>query len=596
MKTQTLLIVSELFVAESKTIFPDFVTCSTRLLPPKNASVPECYKFFKGFDETIIITLPEELPLEQTIKKLAINAAFAGEIIASTCDSFDNFGCHLLEPSNAKNFRVLLKPKEFVETVESWPALKPENHITAKPEFPINTLPKVAADFIQIVSDSTATPLDFSGVGVLGAMATALGASCRLEIKSGWHEYPGIWIAIAARPGSAKSPALAACFKPIFSIQKDLNQKFRQAMNFYQEAKERAKKDPSSEIPNKPNPEFIVLGDSTQESLIKTLSENPRGGGIFSDELLGWLGCHGKYQSGGGNDREAFLQIWSNSPVSHHRKHDGNIFADRPVLTIIGNVTPSGLPKLAGNSVDGFLNRFLITNPNERTSKFSRTGISEGAQLTYLKFIRKLWELEPDCKDAFATLPKTVYLSEAALDILEAFHNEIQEELASDTVPEIFRGSFSKGPSQLARLALILHAGKFVSGEIDDFFRLDENTMAAAVELVQYFFKQILALETDFHAGASRAETIRSKILSWLKNRSSNPKFKGLPASWHDIRHDCRRSLTLANGKIDDYALEQALDGLQATGHIRLEYPQNNQGKQLRPLVYVNPALSQISQ
>lgn len=593
---KTLLVVSDAFFAESKTIFPDFVTCSTRLLPPKNASVPECYKFFKGLEEVIVITLPEEKPLEESVKKLAVRAAFAGEIIASTCDSFDNFGCHLLDQSNAKNFRVLLKPQEIVEPGEIWPALKPENQTTTKESFPIHCLPKVAADFVQIVSDSTATPLDFSGVGVLGAMATALGASCRLEIKSGWHEYPGIWIAIAARPGSAKSPALAACFKPVFSIQKDLNQKFRQAMSFYQEGKERAKKDPSAELPSKPNPEFIVLGDATQEALIKFLAENPRGGGIFSDEILGWLGCHGKYQSGGGNDRQTFLEIWSNSPVSHHRKHDGTIFSDRPVLTIVGGITPSGLPKLAGNSVDGFLNRFLLTNPNERPSKFSRTGISEGAQLTYLKFIRKLWELEPDCKDAFNIMPKTVYLSEAALDILEAFHNEVQEELTGNNIPEIFRGSFSKGPSQLARLALILHAGKFVSGEIDDFFRLDENTMAAAVELVAYFLNHLRIMETDFHAGASRAETIRSKILSWLKNRSSNPKFKGLPASWHDIRHDCRRSLTLANGKIDDYALEQTLEGLQATGHIKLEFPQNSQGKQLKPLVYINPALSQISQ
>ena len=214
-------------------------------------------------------------------------------------------------------------------------------------------------------------PKDFPALGILGACACAIGASTRLEIKAGWQEFAVLWLALCARPGAAKSPSLNACFKPVRGIQKELNLKHSQAMSAYKDKMSKAKKDPIAELPVKPIAEFLLLGDITQEMLARTLAESPRGGAILSDELTSWLGSHDKY-SKGGNDRQMYLSLWSSLPLSVHRKGDGVTTVALPVLSVVGGLTPSSLPRLHGGQEDGFLSRILCACPEERQSIYTK--------------------------------------------------------------------------------------------------------------------------------------------------------------------------------------------------------------------------------
>ena len=476
---------------------------------------------------------------------------------------------------------------------EPWPDLPTGKELPKKKPFPLAALPKQAQAFCEAVSAAMQTPQDFAAIGILGAMACAIGASARLEVKPGWIEHTVLWLALCARPGAAKSPSLNACFKPIRGIQKELNFKYLQAMTAYREKLAQAKKDPTVELPAKPVAEFLLLGDVTQEALVRTLSESPRGGAILSDELTGWLGSHDKY-SGKGNDRQAYLSLWSSLPLSVHRKLDGVISVNLPVLSLIGGLTPSSLPRLHGGSEDGFLSRILIACPEERQGFYTTEGISTAQALDYGAFIRKLWELEPEHRDEAGVTPKTVRLNEDSEALFESFYNEMQASLAGDGIPSLLRGTFSKAPSQVARIALVLHCGRQVSVEEHDPHRLSVDTMDAAIEIVRYFLSHLKSMESLFHQGATRAEIIRGKVLVWLKQQAKN--LVGLPATWSKLRHDVRCSITLHDGKIDDRALVQCLEGLQATGHIRLKYPQDKSGYSLKPLIFINPSLSQLSQ
>ena len=160
-----------------------------------------------------------------------------------------------------------------VETIDrsDWQELTGETGDKPEP-FPMMALPKEARDFCEAVSSSMGTPQDFAALGILGAMACAIGASTRLEVKAGWQEFAVLWLALCARPGAAKSPSLNACFKPIRGIQQELNLKHSQAMNAYREKMAQAKKDPIAEVPVKPVAEFLLLGDVTQEALVRTLN------------------------------------------------------------------------------------------------------------------------------------------------------------------------------------------------------------------------------------------------------------------------------------------------------------------------------------
>ena len=530
-----------------------------------------------------------------------------------------------------------------VETYErsDWQELTGETGDKLEPEpFPMMALPREARDFCEAVSSSMGTPQDFAALGILGAMACAIGASTKIEIKPGWQEFAVLWLALCARPGAAKSPSLNACFKPIRGIQQELNIRYSQAMSAYREkvaqaknplSKElpappvkqakkftkqevikfplpaspvtqakgtpaselpapsvtQAKYAPALELPAKPVAEFLLLGDVTQEALVRTLAESPRGGAILSDELTGWLGSHDKY-SKGGNDRQAYLSLWSSLPLSVHRKLDGVVTVALPVLSVIGGLTPSSLPRLHGGAEDGFLSRILIACPGERQAIYTKQGITAAQALAYGAFIRKLWEFAPEHQDEHGITPRTIVLSEEAEEIFELFYNEMQASLTGDAIPGVMRGTFSKAPSQVARIALVLHCARNVSEEESDPYRLSADTMGAAIEIVKYFLSHLKALEGSFHHGFTRSQEIQSRVIEWLRRFKDN--CRGVDAGWTELRHGCRRAIELPDGKLDDRALEECLLSLEANGVIKL-LSRRSSRRILKPLIAINPFL-----
>ena len=587
---KTLLIVADQFYGESKSFFgKDFTILQASYLIPDNSTFDDCYKLFSPYTEIIIVMDSEDSTLADSVKRLAVHGGFTGTILATICQSVADIPMLLLL-ENASNFTTVLKP------YSSWPSLQKENDKPPKAPFPLRALPLPMQAYCKAVAESTGTPIDYAALAVLGAMAGAIGASTKLMIKDGWEEYAVLWLALCAEAGTTKTPVIKSCFKPIRGIQSELNKRYQMALKNFSDAKERAKKDPVSETPTKPEPQYLYLVDTTQEGLIKTLADNPRGGCLVSDEITSWLGSHDKY-TGKGNDRPFYLSLWSSTAYSSNRKGGGNLSVELPVLSVIGGLTPSSLPKLHGGQEDGFLSRFLIACPDKTKSYFNRTGVSEAVQLAYDSFIRKLWELEPDHIDDESISPKRVVLSEDALEVFAAFANAIEDEKHSGDIPTILKGAWSKAPAQVGRIALVLHCGRQLSGEDDDPHRLSADCMSAAILIARYFLSHLSSMEGLFHVGVTKAEKVRIKVILWLKEHSSHPKYKGLPASWHKIRRgNVSRDITNRDGKIDDQALKQCLEGLEATGHVRLEYPQDKYGYDMKPLVHIHPSLSQISQ
>ncbi len=585
---KTLLIVADQFYGESKSFFgKDFTILQASYLIPDNSTFDDCYKLFSPYTEIIIVMDSEDSTLADSVKRLAVRGGLTGTILATICQSVADIPMLLL-PKNAANFTTVLKP------YSSWPSLPKENEKPPKEPFPLIALPEPMQAYCKAVSESTGTPIDYAAIPILGAMAGAIGASTKLMIKDGWEEYAVLWLALCADPGTTKTPVIKSCFKPIRGIQSELHKRYQVALKNFNDAKEKARRDPKSETPTKPEPQYLYLVDTTQEGLIKTLADNARGGCLVSDEITSWLGSHDKY-TGKGNDRPFYLSLWSSTAYSSNRKGGSNTAVELPVLSVIGGLTPSSLPKLHGGQEDGFLSRFLIACPEKIKSYFNKTGISEAVQLAYDSFIRKLWEIEPDHIDDESISPKRVVLSEDALEVFAAFANAIEDEKHSVDMPPILKGAWSKAPAQLARIALVLHWGRQLSGEENDPHQLSADCMDAAILITRYFLSHLRSMEGLFHIGATKAEEVRIKVILWLKKYSSNPKNNGLPARWHDIRHDVRCSITNHDGKADNRFLEQCLEGLQATGHIRQVYPQDKSGYDLKPLVHINPSLSQIS-
>ena len=455
--------------------------------------------------------------------------------------------------------------------------LKTNDDTNAREPFPMLALPEAARDFCEAVSDSTGTPPDFGAVSALGCMSGAIGASTRLEVKPGWHEHAVLWLATVAEPGSAKTPVQSLVLKPLREIQGELSSRFQQEVKDY---------DAESDD-KKPELKVMLYGDCTQEGLFKSLASSPRGGLLVSDEITGWIQSHNKYQKGG-NDRQAYLSLWSSTAVSILRKQDGICFIPLPVLSICGGLTPSSLPSLHGGNEDGFLSRFLISCPDKRKQTYSEVGVSEGAQYAWEVFIKHLWGIEPEVNGGGVWLPATVKLSSEAHALFKKFFNDIHTVIDSETLPSLFRGGFSKAPAQAARIALVIHLGRQACGEEASSSLVSADCMDAAIQVTSYFLGHLTALESGFNAGASRAEGIRQKILGWLKRHGA--RYPNKPARWTTLRHDCRAALS--NGElINDRLLEQTLESLQEQGFIRLQEVESIAGRNSKPEIVINPNL-----
>ena len=568
---KTLLIVADQFYGESNSFFgKDFTILQASYLIPDNSTFDDCYKLFSPYTDIIIVADSESSTLADSVKRLAVRGGLTGTILATICQSVADIPMLLL-PENAANFTTVLKP------YSSWPALEKDAELQPKEPFPLHCLPEAAREFCQAVSDSTNTPVDFAAVSALGCMSGAIGASTRLEVKSGWHDHAVLWLAIVAEAGSAKTPVQTLMMKPLREIQGELSARFQQAAKNYN----------AETDDEKPSLEVALFGDCTVEGLYKSLASSQRGGLLVSDEITGWIQSHNKYQKGG-NDRQSYLSLWSSTAVSVLRKLDGICFIPLPVLSIVGGLTPSSLPSLHGGNEDGFLSRFLISYPDKRKQTYSDVGVSEGAQYAWQLFIKHLWNIEPETNGGGIWLPATVKLSKEAQALFKKFFNDIHTVIDSETLPSLFRGSFSKAPSQAARLALVIHLGRQACGEEPSSSLVSAETMDSAIQVSNYFLSHLTALETGFDAGLTRAEVIRQKILGWLKRYGA--KYPNRPAKRSKLRHDCRASLS-SGELINDRLLDQTLDTLEEQGLIKLNPVQSESGRTFKPEIIIRPNL-----
>lgn len=568
---RTMLIVADVFYGEAKTFCrKDYTVLQEGFLIKDKSTFDECYKLFSPFTDVVVIQDSEDSNLAERVKRLAIRGGFNGTILATLCQSVSDIPTVLL-PEKLENFSIVLEP------YSNWPALKKETEVQPKEPFPSHCLPEAAREFCQAVATATGTPVDFAALSALGCIAGAVGGSTRLVVKPGWMEYAVLWLATVAPPGSAKTPVQGLVMRPLREIQSELSARFQQAVKNYDAETDE----------EKPTLEVLLYGDTTTEGLLKSLASSQRGGVLVSDELTSWIQSHNKYQKGG-NDRQCFLSLWSSTPVSVLRKQDGICFIPLPVLSVLGGLTPSSLPSLHGGSEDGFLSRFLIAYPDKRKQTYSDIGVSEGAQYAWQLFIKHLWSIEPETNGGGVWLPATVNLTTEAHELFKKFYNDVHTVLDSEVVPSLFRGSWSKAPSQLARLALVVHLGRQACGEEVISNLVSADTMDKAIQVMNYFIGHLSALETGFDVGASRAETVRLKILSWLKRyKLKNP---GIPAKQSILRHDCKTVLS-DGGIINEKLFQQILESLQVQHFIRRTPVDSIAGRKSDDLIAINPNL-----
>lgn len=335
-------------------------------------------------------------------------------------------------------------------------------------EFPISALPLTVRQFVREAAASVGCPVDYLGLSTLAALSAAIGDTRRIIVKKDWTEGAAIFGMIVGGPASKKTPAMNLALRPVRERQMNLKKEYERQKEEHEAALrdyEKAKKDGPTELrkPEKPTLERTYADDTTVERLADILNENRRGLLITKDELSGWLGSMNQYKQGGkGADRQFWLSVHTNQPVSVDRKSaDEPVIVPHPWLSVIGGIQPEVLPDFGTDRGDGLIDRFIAVYPKPRVGRWSDDEISDNVRDEYTSTISSLYRLchANDEQDPF---PSRVGMTSEAKAIFVAEYNKLHDELEAPGFPQRLRPAWGKLEAYLARLGLILSMTRVV--------------------------------------------------------------------------------------------------------------------------------------
>jgi hypothetical protein len=391
--------------------------------------------------------------------------------------------------------------------------------------FPISALPVTLRQFVREAAASVGCPIDYLGLATLAAVSAAIGDTRRIVIKKDWTEGAAIFGMIVGGPASKKTPAMNLALRPVRERQMALKAEYERQKEEFESALrdwEKAKKDGPSELrkPDKPTLVRTYADDTTVERLADILNENRRGLLITKDELSGWLGGMNQYKQGGkGADRQFWLSVHTNQPVSVDRKStDEPVIVAHPWVSVIGGIQPEVLPDFGKDRGDGLIDRFIPAYPKPRVGRWSDDEISDHVREEYASTLGSLYRLRHanDDEDPF---PSRVPITDEAKVLFVAEYNRLHEELESPGFPQRLRPSWGKLEAYLARLALILAMARIAElgnqGQAGVAENITREDMAGAVKLLAYFKNHVRRVYTGLY-GDSPADRLAADLREFL--------------------------------------------------------------------------------
>ncbi len=252
---------------------------------------------------------------------------------------------------------------DFVKSTER--QIEQLNDANGVMEFPISVFPPIFKNLINECRESLNFPADYTGTAILTAVATAIGTSAKLKVKTGWYEFPSLYTVIIGNAGANKSHPLSLVFNVFNEIDKKAINKFELLHEEYEEYQKLNRKQKLEETEVK-RPKLVksILSNFTPEVLHQRLSDNLRGCTVVSDELATFLEGMNNYSKG--DQSSTYLSFWSNKPTTIDRVNKPiPLFIQEPFVNIIGGLQPRALKKsFTANKTDsGFLQRFLFAFP-----------------------------------------------------------------------------------------------------------------------------------------------------------------------------------------------------------------------------------------
>lgn len=275
----------------------------------------------------------------------------------------------------------------------AWPEPEPLPHtLVPVPAFDASWLPESLRAWALDIAERTQCPLDYVAVAALIGAAAVVGRRIALRPKreDDWTVVPNLWGLVIGRPGSMKSPALAATLLPLrqlvaeakdahhtaladfkaqaleSEIRRDgLKRELRDAIKNRASTETLQQDYAATEDESEPTERRYLVNDTTVEKLGELLNLNPNGLLVYRDELAGFLQT--MEREGHQNDRAFYCEAWAGTgSYTYDRITRGTLHIEAACISMLGGIAPGPLQRylraaFAGEGGDdGLIQRFQL--------------------------------------------------------------------------------------------------------------------------------------------------------------------------------------------------------------------------------------------
>lgn len=362
--------------------------------------------------------------------------------------------------------------------------------------FPVDLLPGVVQRFVVEASESIGCDPAYVALPMLSALASAIGATRVIALKSDWLEPPIFWTAVIGESGTHKTPAQKAALAALREIESRLFTQFDESLQLHEEELaqyedekrqwRKVKHGPPPTEPQPPTRKRVICGDTTVEALAGLLDQNPRGLLLSRDELSGWFGSFNAYKPGAG-DESIWLELHQGNTINIDRKTGPKpmIHVPRPSLSLTGGVQPGILQDLLSKAKfdSGMVARFLMAYPPKQAKRWTEQELHADTKAA----MQSIFEALHTMIGTEEGEPISVMLSSEAKTVWVDHYNEHAQEQAGLSGP--LAAAWSKLEAYAARLALILHEVRIAEHDpsVIDRYTVDEQSIKGGIDLARWF-------------------------------------------------------------------------------------------------------------
>jgi hypothetical protein len=346
-------------------------------------------------------------------------------------------------------------------------------NISGKNIFPENIFPIVLQKLIGELESTLNFSPDYTSASILYAVSVSIGNRIQLKVKNSWLEKSNLYMVLVGRTGDVKSHSVSFCLDPLMRLDKQNFEKYLLKKKEYEQLPVVEKSKTTIPVLRQ-----LLLNDFTPEAFVKAHYFNPRGIGLYTDEIAGFFNSFNQYRKG--SEEESYLSAWSGKPIIKNRISGDEMRVDNTKVDIIGTMQEGILSSVfqSNKMKNGFIDRLLFVLPHKYVdNKWNDLDLDKKYIEWYSNFISKIYNLAENSEAILEFQPE-------AKDYLYNWQNDQKHDFDF----EYQRGVSVKLQQYVLRFSILIEVIHSVCND-EKLHLISLKTLKSAIKLRDYFFE-----------------------------------------------------------------------------------------------------------